>query len=131
MRRSGRPDRLGAGDETIEPCGQPRWIGLQPPRGRNHDLPPVKLEHGPVVVIEQPARHMNLTLRRDADQILVEGTVVDRAQAQPVADERLALLVDVTDDVRGIEQSGLSEGADGAAVAVGRVPMKYANGTPS
>lgn len=61
---------------------------------------------------------MHLAVRRDADEVLVEGTVVDRAEAQTVADQRLALLVGVGDDVRRVEQPDLLERADGAAVAV-------------
>ncbi|CAN5282521.1 hypothetical protein BH20ACT13_BH20ACT13_25710 [soil metagenome] len=46
---------------------------------------------------------MNAEIGRDADQIFVERPVVDRAHAQPVAHERLARLLCVTDYVRSIE----------------------------
>jgi hypothetical protein len=39
----------------------------------------------------------------DANQILVERPVVDRAQGQAVADDRLAELLGVADDVCRVE----------------------------
>jgi len=45
---------------------------------------------------------------------------VDRAEAEPVADNRLAGLLGVGDDVRSIEQPNFAEPADRATIAVGR-----------
>lgn len=68
---------------------------------------------------------MNLAVRRYAYEILVERTVVDRAEAEPVANERLAVLFDVADDVRGVQQPDLFESADRAAV-----PIRRQDGAP-
>src|SRR3954451_7327234 len=43
---------------------------------------------------------------------------MDRAQAEAVADLRLASLLDVTDDVRRVEQAELAQPADRATLAV-------------
>ena len=56
---------------------------------------------------------------RDSDEILVEGTMVDRAEAQPVADNRITLRLGVTDDVRRVEEAQLLQPADRACVPVG------------
>jgi len=49
---------------------------------------------------------------------LVERPVVDRVQAQAVLDDGLAAILEVSDDVGGIEEPHLLEPADRAAVAV-------------
>ena len=46
--------------------------------------------------------------------------MVDRAQAQPVRDDGLAALLEVADDVRGVEEALVPERADGAPLLVRR-----------
>jgi len=68
------------------------------------------LEHGqhwPVLLVPQPWMQLDEVVRRDADQILVEGTVVDRAQAESVGDGGLAARIGVPDDVGCVEEPGL------------------------
>lgn len=61
---------------------------------------------------------MDAEIRSDADEVLVEGAMVDRAEGEAVADDRLARLLGVGDDVRRIEEPNLPEPADRAAVSV-------------
>ena len=50
---------------------------------------------------------MNLIVRRDRDEILVERTMMNRAETQAVADERLASRLRIANDVRCVEQPKL------------------------
>jgi len=49
---------------------------------------------------------------RDADEVLVERSVVDRAQAEPVAHGRLAAVLNVAEDVCSVEKAELLQPAD-------------------
>jgi hypothetical protein len=60
-------------------------------------------EHRPVVLVHESARHVNLVVGGDAHEILVEGAVVNRAQADSVGHDCLTALIDVPDDVRRVE----------------------------
>ncbi len=82
-----------------------------------------QLEHRSIVFVEQSLGHLNFVLRGDADQVLVIGAVMDRTEAQAVVDRRLATVVSVTDDVRGIEEPDLLEPADRTLV-----PSREAHG---
>jgi hypothetical protein len=62
-----------------------------------------ELEHRAILVVEQTLRYMHAVIRCDADEVLVEGTVVDGAKTQAVLDKRLSALVEIADDVRGVE----------------------------
>src|SRR5262245_65338711 len=62
---------------------------------------------------------MDNAVRRDTDEVLVERSVVNRAEAQAVADLRLAAF-DVAQDVRGVEEAQLLQPADRALAAVRR-----------
>ena len=61
---------------------------------------------------------MDVVVGRNADEVLVEGAVVDRAEAQTVLYDGLAASLGVADDVRRVEQPHLPERADRAAVVV-------------
>jgi hypothetical protein len=39
-----------------------------------------ELEHRPVLVVEQPPRHLNRVVGWDADEVLVESSVVNRVE---------------------------------------------------
>ena len=45
------------------------------------------LEHRAVLVVEQAARDVDAKIRCDADDVLVEGAMVDRAEGEAVADD--------------------------------------------
>ncbi len=78
-----------------------------------------QFQHGTVLVVEQSPRYVDTEVGIDADEVLVEGAVVDRAETEPVADDGVAGLLGVGDDVGCVEQADLLQPADGAAVAVG------------
>src|SRR5205823_7545214 len=76
-----------------------------------------KVEHRAVFIIAEAARDVNDVVGRDPNQALVERSVVDRAEAEAIADRRLAAL-DVAQDVRGVEEAELLQPADRALTAV-------------
>jgi hypothetical protein len=49
---------------------------------------------------------------------VIERAVVDRAQTEPVRNDRRALLLEIADDVRGVEKPQFFETADSALVVV-------------
>jgi hypothetical protein len=51
---------------------------------------------------------------------MVVSTVMDRAQGQAVAHDRLAGLLDVSDDVRSLEEADFLQAADRALFSVRR-----------
>jgi len=61
---------------------------------------------------------VDVVVGRDAYEVLVEGAVVDRAQAQPVGDDGLPGRIGVPENVRRVEQACLLEPADCTLVAV-------------
>ena len=63
---------------------------------------------------------MHLIVGGNADEVLVKGAMVDRAQTYSVCHYRLAALLDIANDVSSIEQSFFSQRADRAAVVVCR-----------
>src|SRR5262245_34432043 len=56
--------------------------------------------------------------RIDPEQVAVIGEVMDRAQCESIDDGRVPVLVPVFNDVRGLDELGLAQGAHGAALAV-------------
>src|SRR5665213_3675533 len=62
---------------------------------------------------------MNPVVRGDSNEILVERTVMDRAEAQPIRHVGISPLLKVADDVRSVKQARLLQATDGAAVVVG------------
>lgn len=55
----------------------------------------------------------------DSHEVSVVCDVVDRAKGDAIDDGREAFRIGVPDDVRGLDQRGLPEGADGAPLTVG------------
>ena len=89
--RSGRVERRrtrcsGACAEGVEPHGQQLPIRLQRLPLRHLERGCVRLleqvEHGSVLVLEQPRRDAYLAVGRDPDEILVEGAMMDGAEAE-------------------------------------------------
>src|SRR4051794_26137397 len=76
------------------------------------------VKHRTVFVLAQAAGDVDDVIRRDADEILVERAVVDRAEAQAVGHRRLTALLDVAHYVRGVEQAKLLQAADRALTRV-------------
>ena len=69
---------------------------------------------------QQPLRDVHPAVGVDADQVVVEGGVVDLGEHDAVGDDRLAeKLVGVGYDVSGVEQVVVRQVADRAPVVVG------------
>jgi hypothetical protein len=93
------------------------------PPFRHLDSPVVEafeeVEHRPVLVFEQPARDLYPAVGRHADEVLVVGPAVNRAEAQAVGHDGFAAGPRIADDVGGVEQASLLEPADRALRRVG------------
>src|SRR5262245_20144592 len=114
----------GCSPETLEAKFEPVrvWPFFSP--ARHSDTSAVKpLQTGPqhrtVDFTQQPAGDVDDALGVDAEQIAVEREMVDRAERDPVDDCGDALVLGVGDDVGGLDELALAQGADRAAVAVG------------
>ena len=69
---------------------------------------------------EQPVRDVDAVIGVDADQVGIEGRMMDLRQRQAIRDDRLPkLLVRIHDDVSGIEQPRLGQMGDRTATSVG------------
>jgi hypothetical protein len=79
-----------------------------------------KVEHRPILVLTKATREMNRVVGRDPDEVLIEGSMVNRTEAQPVPHDRFSVLLHVSDDVRGIEKTQLFQPADRTLAAVRR-----------
>jgi hypothetical protein len=116
--------RLRAAEEPLKAGRKSLAIRLPNTTTRHSDREAMEalenFEHRAVLVLEQAPGDVNVEIWRDAHEILVERTVVNGAETEPVADERLAALLDVADDVCSIEQADFLQSADCAAVAVRR-----------
>jgi len=77
------------------------------------------VEHWPVLIVEQPLGDVHLVVRRNTNQIVIEGAVMNRTQAEPVRDLGSAGRIEIAHDVGCVEESDLLESADRALVTVG------------
>jgi hypothetical protein len=77
-----------------------------------------EVEHRPVLVLEQSAGDVHGVVGRDPHEVLVERTMVDRAETDTVRDGRESLRFDVGGDVRSVEQPLLLQPADGALTTI-------------
>src|SRR6266852_7034217 len=99
-------------------------IGLQMVGARHVDAPALKaleamLKHRPVDFLQHVAAHGDLEVGRDADEIAVQGGVVELAEREAVGNDRLPQGMAVREDVSGFQQLVMTEPADGAALLVG------------
>ena len=67
-----------------------------------------------VFLVQQVVANLDDVVGSDADEVTVEGRVVQLAQRQPVPDGRFASGFGVGHDVRGVEEFGVPEAAEGA-----------------
>ena len=79
-----------------------------------------KVEHRPVLILTKATREMNRVVGRDPNEVLIEGSMMNRTEAQPVPHDRFSVLLHVTDDVRGIKKTKLFQPADRTLAAVCR-----------
>jgi hypothetical protein len=61
------------------------------------------VQHWAVLVLEESFRNVDAVVRRDADEILIERSVMDRAEAQAVLHQRFACRLEIAGDVRRVE----------------------------
>ena len=67
-----------------------------------------ELEEGTVVDVEEPVRDMDDAIGVDAEQIAVEGGVVDLGQRQTIRDDRVTqFLIGIANNVGGVEKARL------------------------
>ena len=94
------------------------------------------LEHRPVDFLQDVEAHGDLEVGRDADEIAVEGGVVELAEREAVGNDRLPQGMAVREDVSGFQQLVMAEPGDGAAPLVGaeyalsKAPLVKALGPP-
>jgi len=74
-------------------------------------------EHRPVRLLEDRLPDFDRVVRPNGKEEAVEGGVMQPAQRQPVAHDRVTFVLRVLDDVGGIEQLLVVEAADGALLA--------------
>jgi hypothetical protein len=77
-----------------------------------------EVEHRAVFVLAEAARDVDDVVGRDADEVLVERSVVNRAETEAVAYGRVAELLGVADYVRGIKKTELLQPTDCALTTV-------------
>ena len=107
--------------EEVVALGQEVAIGLEMVGTRHVDAPALKalqtmLEHRPIDFFQDIDAHDDLEVGRDADQVAVEGGVVELAERQAVGNDRLSQGMAVREDVSGFQQLVMAEPADGAAL---------------
>ena len=117
---------FGSFPELLEPDRQPVpiWTILVPSRQLDDlpdDLLQAEFEERPIVDFEQPIGDMNSKIGVDADQMGVEGRVMELRQRQAIRDHRLPqLFIRIHNDVGRIEQSRLGYMGDRAPPPIGR-----------
>ena len=76
-------------------------------------------QHWAVVFLEDRWPNLDDVVRSHGKEEAIEGSVVELAQREAVADDRLALGIAVGGDVRGVEQFEVPKATEGAPVLVG------------
>lgn len=93
--------------KALESTREPSAVGSPYALRRQFNLLFVKrlkeIEHRAVFVVEQTPRHMHAVVICDANEILIERTVVDRTKTQAIRHLGISMLLEVADDMGGIE----------------------------
>jgi hypothetical protein len=76
-------------------------------------------EHRAIDLVEDVLSDMHGQVRSDTEDVAVEGGVVDLAEGKAVGNDRCSMGLPVGDDVRRVQQLGVSETTQGAARVVG------------
>ena len=76
-------------------------------------------KHRTVDFIKNVLAHLDDQIRTDADDVAVEGSVVQLAQCQPIRDHRFAPHMGIRENVGGIEQLHVVEAAHCAGLPIG------------
>src|SRR5438034_1282684 len=77
------------------------------------------LKHRPVDFLQHGEAHGDLEVRGDADEVAVEGSMVELAEREAIRNHRLSKGMAIREDVGGFQQFVMAEPADGAALLVG------------
>ncbi len=76
-------------------------------------------KHRTVALFAYVAADVHAVIGRYPDQVAVVGSMVDLAQTQPVRDDRVTPVFAVGHDVGGVEQSAMTQAAQGTAPCIG------------
>jgi hypothetical protein len=76
-------------------------------------------EHRAVRLVPNPLPDVDDQVGTDAQDVSVEGAVMEPAEGQAVRQDRLAPRVPVGKDVRGVGELRVAQAADGAPLLVG------------
>lgn len=77
-----------------------------------------ELEHGSVLVVEEPLGNPHLVVGGYPHEILIESAMMDRAETESVRNHRLAFLLEISRDVSGVEEPRFSEPTDRAKIRI-------------
>lgn len=101
-------------------------VGVGPQRFPPRNLNPLSRQplqtvdqHRPVDLVEDIAPHLHHVVGAHAQDVAVEGGVVQLAERQSVRDDRLPERVRVGQDVRGVQEFAVTQTAHGARLPVG------------
>ncbi len=75
-------------------------------------------EHRSVLLLQQVLAKLNLEIRPNPQDVTIECSMVELAEREPIGHDRSPGRIAVRDDVRRIEQFGVSEAADGPSLAI-------------
>ena len=70
------------------------------------------LTHRAINLIQEPGIDLHPVLRSDPHEVAVARSVMDLAKCHPVGDDGIASLFGIPDDVRRIQQLGMSKPTD-------------------
>jgi hypothetical protein len=96
--------------EQLVALGQKVAIRLEVVGARHVDASALKTlqpmqQHRPVDFLQHVEAHGDLEIRRDADDVRIEGGVVELAEREAVGNDRLTPRVAVRQDVRSLRSS--------------------------
>jgi len=77
------------------------------------------LQHRSVDLLQNVETHLDFKIRRDADDVGVECSVVQLAEREPIGNHRLSQRMAVWQNMRRLEQFVMAEAANGAALLIG------------
>ena len=76
------------------------------------------LEHGAILFIKKILADFDDEIRTDAEQVSIEGRVVQTAQGDPVREDRLPFWMAVGDDVSSLQEFLVAKTADCTLLAI-------------
>jgi hypothetical protein len=108
--------------ESLESQGEPLRVRTEGSARGDMQLLPVEvlqeLEHRPVLFVEKRPRNAHLVVRRYTDQLLIERTMMNRTEAQAICHSRGSRVLEVADDVSGIQKADFMQSAHRALIRI-------------